>query len=77
MNSLNLKYIKERRLQLGITQQKMAENMGFKNSSTYLKYEMGTYSFKAEHLPILAKSLNCMIIDFFTQNIAKTETKVI
>lgn len=62
---INLAFIRERRLKLGISQQKMAEILGFKNASTYLKYEKGIYAFKAEMLPILAKVLNCDIGNFF------------
>ena len=62
---MNLDFIKERRLELGISQQKMAELLGFKNDSTYLKYEKGIYSFKAEMLPNLAKVLNCSMEKFF------------
>jgi hypothetical protein len=40
-----------------------------------MKYENGTYSFKAEQLPYLAKHLNCKITDFFAKNISKRETK--
>ena len=72
MQKLNLTFIKERRIQLGITLQEMAEKLGFKNGSTYLKYENGIYAFKAEQLPLLAKSLNCKITDFFNKNVAKT-----
>lgn len=72
---LNLSYIKNRRIQLGITLQDMASNLGFKNSSTYMKYENGTYSFKAEQLPYLAKHLNCKITDFFAKNVSEKETK--
>lgn len=70
---LNLNFIKKRRKKLGYTLLDMAKKLGFKNGSTYLKYESGTYSFKAEHLPILAKTLDCTIDDFFIKNIAKTE----
>lgn len=73
MQVLNLDYIKNRRLELGKTMQEMADNMGMKNASTYLKYENGTYAFKAEQLPALAKSLKCKITDFFKINVAKTE----
>ncbi|GEM05621.1 hypothetical protein HMI01_26090 [Halolactibacillus miurensis] len=73
MKELNLEYIRSRRNQLGLSQLKMAETLGFKNSSTYLKYERGIYSFKAEQLPILANILNCDISDFFIINIAKIE----
>jgi transcriptional regulator with XRE-family HTH domain len=72
MKTLNHQFIKDRRLSLEITQQEMADNLGFKNASTYLKYENGTYSFKADQLPLLAKFLKCNINDFFKQSIAKT-----
>ena len=62
---LDLKFIKKRRSELGISQQKMAEILGFKNASTYLKYEKGIYAFKAEMIPVLAKALNCEIGNFF------------
>jgi len=61
----SLTYIKNRRIELGMTQQELAKSLGYKGSSTYLKYENGTYSFKAEQLPLLANELNCDILDFF------------
>jgi len=63
---LNLDFIKEKRQQLNKTLQDLAEPLGMKNASTYMKYENGTYSFKAEQLPILAKELECEIQDFFS-----------
>lgn len=72
MQTLNLGYIKDRRIQLEKTQQEMAESLGMKNASTYLKYENGTYAFKAEQLPLLAKALKCKITDFFILDVAKT-----
>lgn len=72
MNTVNLEFIKARRNELKISMQEMAECLGFKNASTYLKYENGTYAFKAEQLPKLAKILHCSITDFFTQNVSKT-----
>ncbi|MDF1511929.1 helix-turn-helix transcriptional regulator, partial [Robertmurraya sp. DFI.2.37] len=54
MQTLDLEYIKNRRESLDISLQVMAESLGFKNASTYLKYENGTYTFKADQLPILA-----------------------
>ena len=62
---LNLKFIINRRLEKKITRQHMAEKLGFKNASTYMKYEKGQYIFKASMLPILAKELGCEISDFF------------
>lgn len=72
MQELNLEFIKKRRLELKKTMQEMADYMGMKNASTYLKYENGDYAFKAEQLPKLAKALKCRITDFFTLNVAKT-----
>jgi transcriptional regulator with XRE-family HTH domain len=72
MQTINLIFIKERRIDLEITMQDMADKLGFKNASTYLKYENGAYSFKADHLPLLSKILNCNIDDFFKQKVAKT-----
>lgn len=51
----------------------MATKLGFKNGSTYLKYEQGVYSFKAEQLPPLAKHLQCKITDFFAENVSELE----
>lgn len=74
MNQVNLEFIRKRRSEMGISMQKMAEHLGFKNASTYLKYEKGVYSFKAEHLPILADVFACELQDFFICNVAKITT---
>ncbi len=63
---LNLSFIKEKRISLGLTHQQLAEHLSFKNASTYFKYENGTYSFKADHLPKLADIFQCKINDLFT-----------
>ena len=72
MKIFNLEFIKQRRLELGMTLQEAAESMNMKNASTYMKYENGTYSFKAEQLPLLATSLKCNTENFFIKIIAKT-----
>ncbi|OAK72658.1 helix-turn-helix domain-containing protein [Lederbergia galactosidilytica] len=72
MQKLNLQFIKTRRIQLDKTLQETAECLGMKNASTYMKYENGIYAFKADHLPLLARTLNCMITDFFTSDVAET-----
>ncbi len=46
----------------------MAEILGFKNASTYMKYEKGDYSFKAAHLPAIARKLGCQVQDLFFEN---------
>ncbi|MDX9816378.1 MAG: helix-turn-helix transcriptional regulator [Smithellaceae bacterium] len=72
MKKLNLNLICKKRKDKQITLQEMAEMMGLKNASTYMKYEKGEYSFRAEHLPVLAKTLNCEIQDlFFEDRLAK------
>lgn len=75
MEYLDLQFIKNRRIKLEKTLQDMADAVGMKNASTYMKYENGTYAFKAEHLPVLAKVLKCKIPDFFNQNVSKIEIK--
>lgn len=73
MKQLNLDYIKARRVELGLSLQEVANKLGFKNASTYLKYENGDYLFKAETLPVLANILKCEIENFFTTQISKIE----
>lgn len=74
MKYLDLPYIKNRRIKLEMTLQDLADDLGMKNASTYMKYENGTYAFKAEQLPVLAKALKCEITDFFKISIAKIAT---
>lgn len=67
MKRLNLKFIRERRIELELSQQHLANGLGFKNASTYLKYESGEYAFKADMLPTLAKLLEVDMKKFFTK----------
>ncbi|MER1986614.1 MAG: helix-turn-helix transcriptional regulator [Solibacillus sp.] len=66
MKYFNVERIKERRQELEMTLKEAADGMEMKNASTYMKYENGTYSLKAEQLPLLAKVLRCHIENFFT-----------
>lgn len=66
LKRLNHEYIKNKRIENNLTLQEVAKELGFKNASTYLKYEEGDYSFKADMLPKLAKVLDCQIENFFT-----------
>lgn len=72
MKIFNLAFVKRRRQELKMTLQEAANSMNMKNASTYLKYENGTYSFKAEQLPLLAKMLKCSTENFFIKIIAET-----
>lgn len=69
---LNLEFVADRRVKLNIPMQEMAAKLGFKNASTYLKYERGNYRFRADQLPDLADALHCAIEDFFTRNVAES-----
>lgn len=73
--AFNLDFVIKRRKELGLSLQDMATKLGFKNASTYLKYERGDYSFKAEHLPVLARELCCEIENFFTSDVVGSATK--
>jgi transcriptional regulator with XRE-family HTH domain len=74
MKQVNLNFIKDRRIDLKLSLEHVANSLGFKNASTYLKYENGDYAFKADHMPLLAEILKCEIMDFFTQNVSKIAT---
>ena len=39
MEKVDLQFIAQRRMESGITLKEMAVSLGFKNASTYLKYE--------------------------------------
>jgi transcriptional regulator with XRE-family HTH domain len=75
MQNFNLDFIEQRRNELNIPMQKMADELGFKNASTYLKYERGDYAFKAKQLPTLAQLLNCRVADFFKKSVAELAKK--
>lgn len=62
---INLEFLKSKRNEKGISLQAMSEKLGFKNASTYMRYENGEYSLEANMLPILAEVLECDIQGFF------------
>lgn len=66
-NKVNLSFIKERRIKLGLTLLDVATALGLKNAGNYYKYESGEYQLSATMLPILSKVLKCSIDDFFYQ----------
>ncbi len=65
MEQLNLDFIKNKRMSLNLSLQEVAQRLGFKNASTYLKYENGDYIFRANMLPELANIFGCKIENFF------------
>lgn len=66
MKKIDLEYMRNKRIELNLSQQYLANELGFKNASTYLKYENGDYAFKADMLPILAKIFKTDMENFFT-----------
>lgn len=65
IQKIDLELIKKLRVQRDYSLQEMAEKLGFKNASTYFKYESGEYSIKADMLPKIADVLDCKIENFF------------
>lgn len=70
---LDLSLIRQKRKEKKLTLQEMAEKLGLKHASTYMKYEKGDYSFRADQLPLLVMAFDCKIQDLFFENcFAKT-----
>ncbi|HCQ5595202.1 TPA: helix-turn-helix transcriptional regulator [Clostridioides difficile] len=66
MKKIDHDFIKKRRNTLNLSLQNVAKELGFKNASTYFKYETGQYSIRVDMLPKLSKILDCDIENFFT-----------
>ncbi|SFC53014.1 helix-turn-helix transcriptional regulator [Bacillus sp. UNCCL81] len=65
MTPINLKIIKNKRIEKGISLEEMANLLGLANGSVYYKREKGHYKFRPDELPILAHTLDCDIVNFF------------
>lgn len=70
---LNLKFIKQRRLELGLNQDEVATALGMNGKANYSRYENGLYTFDSNHVPLLAKVLQVSIDDLYTQKVSKIE----
>lgn len=57
--------IRELRRKAGITQAKLAANLGFKSSSTITMWENGSRNPPSTMLPRLAQELDCTIDELF------------
>lgn len=72
MNEINLELIKQRRKEMRLTLKEMAEALGFKDASTYWKYENGVYKFNADQIPVVCMTLKLRVNEvFFDQRISK------
>lgn len=56
--------IRERRLQLGMTQEELAEKLGYKHKSAINKIELGKNDVNQTKLLKIAKALECSPADF-------------
>lgn len=68
---LDLTKIKSLRKQHKLTQQKMAEVLGFKNQYPYFRKEKGEQKFTAEEIFKIACFFGKDVDYFFKQNVAK------
>lgn len=71
---INLSFIKNRRISLGITLQEMANLVGMTSKENYYRYESGQYAFKADDIPKLQQALNTDKESLFTTKVTKLET---
>ncbi len=65
MPKVNLKFMKQRREELHITQEQMAKALGLSASSGYNHYENGNRRLTANLIPIIAKILRCSIEELY------------
>lgn len=65
MQEINFDLLKQRRKEMRLSLQEMAECMGLKDGSTYWKYEKGVYKFKGHQLPVVASKLKLKLNDIF------------
>lgn len=62
---INLALIRERRLELGFSNENMAQSLGLASPDKYFRREHGTYKFQAAELPALSKKLDIPIEKIF------------
>lgn len=72
--SLNLRLIKERRIEKGLTLEEMAHALGLSSKSDYFKRETGATKFKSTELPVLSKKLDIPFSNFFNSDVEKIAT---
>lgn len=65
MPKVNLKFVKQRREELHITQGEMAKALGLTTSSGYNHYENGNRRIDANLVPIIARVLKCSIEELY------------
>lgn len=66
---LDLKYIKQLRLENHYSQAELARLLGLKSTDKYYRREQGDYKFKPEELSILSDLFNTPMEKFFTSTL--------
>lgn len=62
---MNLKLLRDKRKAKGITQEEMAEAMGYRNKSSYSMLENGQVKFDAEKMKIVKYKLDLTDSEYF------------
>ncbi|MBW0437234.1 helix-turn-helix domain-containing protein [Lactobacillus crispatus] len=62
---INLSLIKKKRLELGFSNEDMANSLGLASPDKYFRREHGTYKFQAAELPALSKKLEIPLEKIF------------
>ncbi|VDG33334.1 hypothetical protein [Lactobacillus plantarum subsp. plantarum] [Lactiplantibacillus mudanjiangensis] len=72
---INLKLVKSRRIQKGLTQKQMADLLGLEGRSSYNKRENGEINFKSTEIPIISEALGIEIDfkNFFSKTLRKSK----
>lgn len=62
---INLALIQKKRLELGFSNEDMANSLGLASPDKYFRREHGTYKFQAAELPALSKKLEIPLEKIF------------
>lgn len=73
--SINLKLIRQKRIENKLTMQDMAEVLGLSGKSDYSKRETGDTRFRSTEIPVISKKLRIPLSKIFKKNVEKIETK--
>lgn len=74
--TIDLKLIKEKRLEHGFTLEDMSTKLGFNSKSKYYRRENGEYKFQSEELPKVANILGIPLEKIFVKTYRKSKREV-
>lgn len=70
---VNIKLIKQRRIEEGLTLKQMADALGIESKANYYKRENGDTKFKSSELPIISDVLNIDYKKIFIKTLIKSK----